>query len=260
MRTPDPMFIAYWLGYANEKMMIEALPHGIDVINLFLLNLDPDKTLQHIFLTSDGMSWENILAGVRVQQSRGVKVLASIVTAVHPKVCWNTIADPKTFAANLYELVVNVWGLDGIDIDPEMGMDVPNDTFIKVVRELSEYFGPRSTTGKTMSYMAYQYYADEQLLKHCNVLFDYISLTGYLWDMETMINQFELYAGLVGSKKLLFGVQPGRHQFTSLAEAIELSKWQPDNGLKGGMMLFNINIDKDLNYTNQLLTALKPSL
>lgn len=260
MRVPDPMFIAYWLGYANQKMTIEELPDGIDVINLFLINLDPDKTLQNLFLTSNGMSWEDILAGVRIQQRRGVRVLASIVSAVHPKICWNTIADPNTFAANVYDLVVNTWGLDGIDIDPEMGGDVPNDTFIKVIRALSKYFGPKSSTGKTMSYITYQYYSDEQLLKQCNAFFDYVALAGYLWDMETMINQFELYAGLVSSKKLLFGIQPGLHQSTSLMEAIQLSQWQPDNGLKGGMMLFNINIDKEFSYTNQLITSLKPSM
>ncbi|MCX2451277.1 glycosyl hydrolase family 18 protein [Pedobacter sp. PLR] len=258
MKAPDPLFIAYWLGYANQKMIIEELPVGIDVINLFLINLDPDKTLQHLYLTSDGMSWENMLSGVRVQQQRGVKVMASIATAVHPKISWNTIADPKAFAASVYELVVNTWGLDGIDIDPEMGGDAPDDTFIQVIIALSRYFGPRSSTGKTMSYITYQYYADEQLLKRCNACFDYVALAGYLWDMETMINQFELYSGLVGSKKLLFGVQPGRHQSTSLTEAIQLSQWQPDNGLKGGMMLFNINIDKDFQYTGKLIKALKP--
>ncbi|WP_316840347.1 glycosyl hydrolase family 18 protein [Pedobacter gandavensis] len=258
MKAPDPLFIAYWLGYANQKMIIEELPDGIDVINLFLINLDADKTLQHLYLTSNGMNWDTILTGVRVQQKRGVKVLASIATAVHPRISWNTISDPKAFAADVYELVVNTWGLDGIDIDPEMAGDVPNETFIKVIMELSRYFGPRSASGKKMSYVTYQYYADEQLLKQCNACFDYVALAGYLWDMETMINQFELYAGLVGSKKLLFGVQPGKHQSTSLEEAVELSQWQPDNGLKGGMMLFNINLDKDFHYTSELIKALKP--
>lgn len=257
MKAPDPLFVTYWLGYANQKMIIEELPNGIDVINLFLINLDPQKTLQHLYLTSNGMTWASILAGVRIQQNRGVKVLASIISSPNPQISWNTIADPAAFAADVYDLVVNTWKLDGIDIDPDMGGDIPNETFIEVVWELSKYFGPRSKTGKTMSYVTYQYYADEQLLKQCNALFDYVALMGYFWDMETMINQFELYAGLVSSKKLLFGVKPGQHQATSLAEAVQLTKWQPDRGLKGGMMLFNINIDKDFHYTNGLIKMLK---
>lgn len=260
MKAPDPLFIAYWLGYANQKMIIETLPEGIDVINLFSLNLDTEKTLQNLYLTSNGLSWEDILRGVRVQQQRGVRVLTSIASAVQPKISWNTIADPKAFAASVYELVVNTWGLDGIDIDPEMGGDVPNDTFIRVIMELAKYFGPRSGTGKTMSYVTYQYYADEQLLKRCNAYFDYVSLAGYLWDVETMIHQFELYAGLVGAKKLLIGVQPGHHQPSSLTDAIQLSQWQPDNGLKGGMMLFNLNIDQDFHYTRQLIKTLKSAV
>lgn len=257
MKTQDPLFVTYWLGYANQKMIIEELPHGIDVINLFLINLDPDTTLQHLYLTSNGMSWPSILAGVRIQQNKGVKVLASIMSKPDSKTTWNAIANPARFAADVYDLVANIWGLDGIDIDPEMGGDIPNETFIEVVWELSKYFGPRSKTGKTMSYATYQYYADEQLLKQCNALFNYVALMGHIWDPETMISQFELYAGLVGSKKLLFGVQPGNDRSTSLNEAIQLSKWQPDNGLKGGMMLFNINIDKDFHYTTKLIKTLK---
>lgn len=257
MKAPDPLFVTYWLGYANQKMIIEELPNGIDVINLFLINLDPDTTLQHLYLTSNGMSWATILAGVRIQQNRGVKVLASIMSTPDPQISWNTIANPAKFAADLHDLVVNKWGLDGIDIDPEMGGEMPNDNFIEVVWQLSRYFGPRSKSGKIMSYVTYQYYADEQLLKECNALFDYVALMGYFWDMETMTNQFELYAGLVSSKKLLFGVQPGTNQSTSLNEAIQLTQWQPDNGLKGGMMLFNINIDKDFLYTTKLIKALK---
>lgn len=260
MKAPDPLFIAYWLGYANQKVNIEVLPKGIDVINLFHLNLDRENTLQHTYLTSNGMSWEEILTGVRVQQQRGVRVMVTITSTVHSKISWNTIVDPETFAANVYELVVNTWNLDGIDLDPEMGGDVPDDNFIKVITELSKYFGPKSATGKMMSYVTYQYYADEQLLKKCNACFDYVALAGYLWDLETMINQFELYTGLVGSKKLLFGVQPGRHQATSLSEAMQLCKWQPDNGLKGGMMLFNINLDKGFRYTTELIKTLKPAM
>ena len=105
MKAPDPLFIAYWLGYANQKMIIETLPEGIDVINLFSLSLDAEKTLQNLYLTSNGMNWESILTGVRVQQQRGVRVLTSITSAVQPKISWNTIADPKSFAASVYELV-----------------------------------------------------------------------------------------------------------------------------------------------------------
>lgn len=257
MRTPDPLFVTYWLGYANQKMIIEELPDGIDVINLFLINLDINHTLQHLYLTSNGMTWATILAGVRIQQSRGVKVLASITSNPDGNLSWNSVKDPALFAAQVYELVVNKWGLDGIDIDPEMGGDMPNDNFIEVVWHLSRYFGPRSTTGKTMSYVTYQYYADEQLLKQCNSLFNYVALMGYRWDLQTMVDQFQLYAGLVTSKKLLFGVKPGSDESTSLLQALQLTQWQPGHGLKGGMMLFNINIDKDFQYTNRLIKTLK---
>lgn len=257
MKVPDPLFVTYWLGHVNHHIMIEQLPEGIDVINLFPINLDAECSLQNLYITGSGLTWAAILKEVRAKQRKGTKVMASIMSTSGDGFTWNTITDPARFAEDVYELVVNQWELDGIDIIPEMSGEVPNDNFIKVIKYLSKYFGPRSKTGMSMSYAASEYYSDEQLLKQCNALFDHVSLMGHSWDKETVINQFELYAGLVSSKKLLPGVQPGNTQLTTLTEVVELSRWQPHNGLKGGMMLFNINSDKDFDYTKTLVSALK---
>lgn len=259
MENQNPLFVTYWLGYANNGLALSSLPQGIDIVNLFLINLYPDPALQYNYITSDGMSWSDIMTGSRTLQQRGVKVVASIMSTPNPPISWNTIADPESFAEQVYDLVVNQWQLDGIDIDPEIGGgEAPNSTFIAVVKALSKYFGPQSGTGKIMSYVSYQLYNDNVLLTDTNGMFDYVMLMGYFWDYNTMLSQFKQYAAIVGNQNVLFGVQPGNSsQSTPLDEAVELARWQPATGnQKGGMMLYNINIDTNFAYTTAVMNAM----
>jgi hypothetical protein len=155
-------------------------------------------------------------------------------------------------------LVVDQWGLDGIDIDPEIGGgDAPNETFIQVVKELSAYFGPSSGTGKMMTYVSYQLFNDQTLLQQSHTYFDYVSLMGYFWDFEQMTSQFQQYAAIVGNGNLLFGVSPGGGAVTPLDEVTQLAQWQPSGGSKGGMMEFNINGDTNFSYASTINQNMK---
>jgi hypothetical protein len=246
-------FVSYWLGYANNNVTLPDIPEYVNVVNLFLVNLYPDTALNTNYITSDGMSWDQILQGAKTLQQRGTKVLASIMSTPNPPISWNTIADPAAFASQVKSLVVDQWGLDGIDIDPEIGdSEAPNDTFIQVVKELSAYFGPASGTGKMMTYVSYQLGNDQTLLQDSKAYFDYVALMGYFWDYDTMISQFEQYAAIVGNEMVLFGVSPGGGAVTPIDEVKQLAQWQPSGGSKGGMMLFNINGDTNFSYASTI--------
>ena len=174
--TSTEKFIVYWLGYHSNPPAIQSLPKGIDVVNLFLLNLATSPngtTLNYNYITSNGTSWNTILTQSKAAQANGVKVCVSIIPP-NSSLIWNTIPDPDTFALNVYNLVKG-WGLDGIDIDPEQGGGIaPNQTFVNVVKALSKYFGPASGTGLIMSYVGYQLGGDQVVLKPCAALFDCI--------------------------------------------------------------------------------------
>lgn len=254
--TQRERFVVYWLGYHTNPPALPSLPQGIDVINLFLLNLvaTPGGTsLAHTFITSQGTSWPTILTQAKAAQAKGVKVCVSVIPPNNP-LKWNTIPDPDTFAKNAYDLVTQ-WGLDGIDIDPEQGLGPANQTFVDVVQALSKYFGPASGTGLILSFVSYQLGNDQPVLQPCAALFDHVMLMGYFWDEAEMLAQFGQYAAIVGADKLLFGIG-GDGWITPLAETEALAAWEPASGRKGGMMEFNINDDVGYQAAKAIIKAL----
>jgi len=255
MTTSAEKFVVYWLGYHSNPPAIQSLPTGIDVVNLFLLNLTTSAngtTLDYNYITSNGTTWEEILTQAHAAQANGVKVCVSIIPP-NNSLIWNTIPDPATFAENVYNLVKE-WGLDGIDIDPEQPA-APDQGFVTVVQALSKYFGPASDTGLIMSFVSYELFNDQTVLTPCHSLFDYVMLMGYFWDFNTMVQQFGAYAAIVGDQNLMFGIGGDPWQ-TPLPETEKLAAWEPPNSTKGGMMEFNINDDTNYQAANAIIKAL----
>ncbi|HEX3251484.1 MAG TPA: glycosyl hydrolase family 18 protein [Pyrinomonadaceae bacterium] len=256
--TSTEKFVVYWLGYHENPPAIQSLPAGINVINLFLLNLAPSKggtTLDYTYITSKGTSWETILDQAHQAQAKGVKVCVSIIPPATNDPIWNTIPDPTTFALNVYNLVKN-WKLDGIDIDPEQGNDLaPTQNFVTVVQALSKYFGPASNTGLIMSYAGYQPSDDEIVLKPCAKLFDYVMTMEYGGSPQDMISLFNSYAAIVGEQNVMFGIG-GDPWATQLSTTQTLAAWEPAKGNKGGMMEFDINEDTNYQAALAIIKAL----
>lgn len=253
-------FVVYWLGYHQNPPPIQSLPKGIDVVNLFLLNLASSPggtTLDYTYITSQGTSWSTILGQSRMAQANGVKVCVSIIPP-NSQLIWNTIPDPDVFAKNVYNLV-KLWGLNGIDIDPEQGGVPVNDRFVAVVKALSKYFGPASGTGLIMSFVSYQFSNDKLVLQNCAPLFDYVMLMGYFWSFSTMIQQFNTYAAVVGNQKMMFGIGGDPWQ-TPLSVTKQLAAWEPPNSNKAGMMEFNINDDANYQAANAIIQILSTKL
>lgn len=254
----DEKFVVYWLGYKENPPAIDSLPTGIDVVNLFLLNLTGSSggtTISHSYITSQGTSWETILTQSHAAQANnGVKVCASLMPP-NADLIWNKIPDPDTFAKNVYDLIQQ-WGLNGINIDPEQGQGVVgNEVFVSVVQALSQYFGPASGTGLIMSFASYIEESDELVLQNCASLFDHVMLMGYFWDYNTMISNFDQYSQLISSQNLMFGIGGDPWQ-TPLSETKDLVVWEPDNGTKGGMMEFNINDDSNYQAADAIIQGL----
>jgi hypothetical protein len=254
--TPTEKFVVYWLGYHQNPPAIQSLPQGIDVVNLFLLNLTSSTggtTIDYNYITSQGTTWDEILSQSHAAQANGVKVCVSVIPP-NSSLIWNTIPDPDTFAQNVYNLVTE-WGLNGIDIDPEQGGVPVNEVFVSVVQALSKYFGPASNTGLIMSFVSYQLDNDKPVLQACASLFDYVMLMGYFWTESEMIDHFNRYAAIVGSQNLMFGIGGDPWQ-TPLAETEALAAWEPANPPKGGMMEFNINDDANYQAAEAIIKIL----
>lgn len=257
MATTNEKFIVYWLGYHQNPPAMQSLPSGIDIINIFLFNLESTTngtSINYNYLTSQGTSWSDIQSQVKAVQAQGVKVCASIIPP-NSSLNWNTIPDPDTFALNLYNVITS-WGFDGIDIDPEQGGVAPNQNFVAVIQALSKYFGPQSSTGLIMSYVGYQFYSDQTVLNPCASMFNHVMTMGYFWGYNMMIQQFANYAGIVGDQNVLIGIGGDPFQ-TPLSETQQLASWEPTGSSKGGMMEFNINDDPNYASANAIISALK---
>jgi len=232
-------FVAYWLGYANgkqhsaQKHPLRDTPEYIDYVNLFLIHLNPQTTLNHDFIVTGGISWEQMMEDARFLQARGQKVLASIMST--DSYFWNSIDNPREFAQKAVDLVVGQWGLDGIDIDPEMGNNTikPKESFIEVVGALREALDSE----KLLTFVSFKLGFDTAVLQRNVSLLDYVSLMGYFWGTETYKEEFQKYSKIVPKDKLLIGVNPYYDQETPLEEVKELCRWQSGQG-GGGMMLF----------------------
>jgi len=237
-------FVTYWLGYANQGMELSAVPSEIGYVNLFLIGLNPTTTVGTNYISSDGYSFDQILDWAHQLQARGQKVMASLMS--NSSLTWNEIPDPSAFAQSLAEIVLEQWGLDGVDIDPEQSEGIaPNSTFISVVQEIRAAFG----SDKIVSYVSYVYDNDSALLKACASALDYVSLMGYFWSFDEMVRQFQTYTQVVDPANLLYGVSPSQ---TSPSETSQLAAWEPKQGSKGGMMLFDINNDPNGQYVKAI--------
>jgi len=93
------------------------------------------------------------------------------------------------------------------------------------------------------------------VLESSAALFDYVMTMGYLWSLDTMVQQFGQYAAIVGGEKMLFGIG-GDPWITPLSETKQLAAWEPSGGSKGGMMEFNINDDTDYQAAKAIIEIL----
>ena len=106
----------------------------------------PGHTLTLDFLTK-AHSEQEIRDGVRTLKARGQKVVMSINGRDDwegHEYGWENL-DPPLFAANVKKIVIDDWGLDGIDLDNEADYTPeakPDGNFVQVIQELRKALGP----------------------------------------------------------------------------------------------------------------------
>jgi hypothetical protein len=145
-RKSSQAFMGYWLGYVQGGAPLQATPAPVGIVALAFAVTSPGPdgdTITLDFLTSQH-SAEDIRAGVKALQARGVKVVMSIngkPNWIGHARGWDNL-DPAAFAANVKAIVVDQWGLDGVDLDNEAGSVIPGDNFVQVVKALRHALGP----------------------------------------------------------------------------------------------------------------------
>jgi hypothetical protein len=215
-------------------------------------------------------SWyTQIVADIKVVQSRGVKVLWNIDDATS----WNTTNVFQTctnqgqptgqylnaaqFAAFVKTEVIDLFGLDGIALDVEHLHSTPaNSNYVALLQAFGAYFGPQSSNPDTI-YIAAIYsgaaagYAIGQS-PTVAAYFNFVMDMGYSQNDRT---RFYRWANYIGPDKTMLGMS---YQYDSLVRATAAASWIPSNGPAPGIMVFAGNVDKP--YTDGTFLAAKRRL
>jgi len=94
MAITSEKFVVYWLGYHLNPPAIQSLPQGIDVLNLFLLNLAPSANgtpigYTHLGTSKDRMMKFNINDDLNYQAADAIiKALSSLPATAAASHCW----------------------------------------------------------------------------------------------------------------------------------------------------------------------------
>ncbi len=236
-------FMAYWLGYQAGGPALDATPKSVGIVALAFAVTTPSAggdTITLDFLTKHHSAKE-IRAGAEALQKRGVKVVMSINGNPnwpgHPG-GWSNLK-PKQFAANVKAIVVDDWGLDGVDLDNEDTSVTPDQNFVDVIAELRKALGASAL----LTIPVYLGTTRDAYLKQAAANVSFVSTMAYWNDFKDQVAMFDDYAGLVGPDKVAIGVanaaNPG--QDTPFSAVPKLAAWDPAGNHKAGMMLWNLN-------------------
>jgi len=256
-------FMGYWLGYAQGGAPLEATPASVNIVALAFAVTSPGPagdTIALEFLTSQHPA-DEIRAGAKALQARGVKVLMSI----NGKPDWAGHAggwdnlDPEVFAANVKAIVIEQWGLDGVDLDNEAGSVIPGDNFVQVVKALRHALGADAL----ITLPVFMGPKRDAYLTQVRDDISFVSTMGYWSSFDIQIMRFNRYAALVGPEKVAIGVadhaSPGQN--TRFSIVARLAAWNPELSRKAGMMLWNLNqTDSEQDTTREWCAAIGENL
>jgi hypothetical protein len=176
---------------------------------------------------------------VQELQAAGIKVLLSIQGS--KDYGWNNISDPAGFAKWVQEVLIDKYGLDGVDIDDEWS-DVKNkyQDFMNAIGHLRA-----SLTGSLLTkalWMDIEFFKTPVAAGFPNVgrylgqLLDFGGEMTYTGDAAAMVRRITAYHDVVvggknvgmGWNQLLIGVQAGPKgvsNFTDIQAVYNVSKW-----------------------------------
>lgn len=232
-------FIAYWLGY-DEGNDIACSPASPNIVALAFGVTNAHSTIGTGFLTSKH-SLADILSGAHMMQRRGQRVVLSVQGNGDPDKGWASL-DPEAFAENAYDLIVNQWKLDGIDLDNEDAED-PAASFPEVIRALRARFGRDAL----ITLPVFKGTRRDWYLPQVKDQIDAVSTMAYGADYDEQISLFDDYAGAVGAAKVAIGVaNPASTKYpTQQSDVPRLAAYVSPGESKYGMMFWNLNSKTD---------------
>ncbi|MES2107301.1 MAG: endo-beta-N-acetylglucosaminidase [Bacteroidota bacterium] len=223
------------------------VPDSLDVLILFCF----DKSSPII---SSVPGWISAL------HAKGTKVILTgnlnIPTGVP-----HTTAGYQTTAKMIMDSTVNKYGFDGYDIDVESNPSGSTLTDMAgVYTALSAYLGPKSGTGKLLTFDTNQT-GSNSLFQQVYTMVDYVWLQAYGRGASTLQGTWNTFSPYIASGKFVPGFSfyeengyPSNYwddvtyPENGTGHAYDYARWEPTSGKKGGV--FGYAIDRDAHLTS----------
>ncbi|WP_430122913.1 fibronectin type III domain-containing protein [Paenibacillus solani] len=145
--TTKHLLTGYWQNFVNgaTKLKVRDIPNQYDIIVLSFADMDPANPGGVTFTVDSALSAAlggytdaDLIADIQAKRAQGKKVIISI-GGEKGNINLNSASPNVTNFVNSMYGVITRFGLDGIDVDLEHGMNVPNLT--NAIRQLKQKVG-----------------------------------------------------------------------------------------------------------------------
>ncbi|MBC9932029.1 EndoS/ChiA family endoglycosidase [Chitinophaga qingshengii] len=224
------------------------VPDSLDVLILFCFS--PSSPV-----ASQVPGWINTL------HTKGTKVILTGNLNLIPGATHDSVGYAMT-ARYIMDSVVNKYGFDGYDIDIESQPSGQTLTDMAgVYKALSRYLGPKSGTGRLLTFDTNQS-GSNSLFQKVYTMVDYVWLQAYGRGASTLQGTWATFAPYITSSQFVPGFsfyeergdQAGNvwyditYPVNGTGRAYDYARWEPASGKKGGV--FGYAIDRDAPLTS----------
>ncbi|RAJ83156.1 hypothetical protein CLV59_103115 [Chitinophaga dinghuensis] len=234
-------------GAAPSGTNFSQVPDSLDILILFCFSSTSP-------IASQVPGWINTL------HTKGTKVILTgnlnlVAGATHDTVGYNLTAK------YIMDSIVNKYGFDGYDIDVESNPSGQTLTDMAgVYKALSKYLGPKSGTGKLLTFDTNQS-GSNSLFQLVYTMVDYVWLQAYGRGASTLQSTWNTFSPYIQSKQFVPGFSfyeengyPSNvwydvtYPVNGTGRAYDYARWEPTSGKKGGV--FSYAIDRDAPLTS----------
>ncbi|UNK17475.1 glycosyl hydrolase family 18 protein [Paenibacillus sp. N3/727] len=146
-QLPKHILTGYWQNFINNasNLKVRDIPNQYDIIVLSFAEMDPANPGGVTFNVNTslsaalgGYSNADLISDIQAKRAQGKKVILSIGGELGNINLNNASPNVTNFVNSMYSIITQ-FGLDGVDIDLEHGMNVPNLT--NAIRQLQQKVG-----------------------------------------------------------------------------------------------------------------------
>ncbi|WP_343561689.1 endo-beta-N-acetylglucosaminidase F3 [Sphingobacterium sp.] len=269
----------------NPSFKLSDIPSDVDKVIVFGLKYwslqDTSKLKAGTGMMTSFKSYQDLHDQIRILQQRGIKVLQNVDDDKN----WQTsspggFSSATAFADSLKSILIDRWGFDGISLDIEHNGTKPNPIppfpgyeatgytswysssmaatpeFLDVIRAFTKYFGTTAPNQKELHIASgINVYAWDKIMENFGENFNYVQLQSYdrkLEDIKRMM-KYLTSTNKIPANKVVFGAYAEGNR--GLKNDIEIAKWNPDEGKKGGMMIYTYN--SNIVYADSVKRSVK---